>query len=88
MITITHSVVILSILSSVVAWIVIIWFLWKQFCHGGHRGRVSDFNWNSSENLVMASVEEENNVLQIWQMSETIYLDSYENNMGGSVKKE
>ena len=39
--------------------------------HGGHRSKVTDLSWNQKENLVVASVEEDN-VLQVWQM--VIYL--------------
>lgn len=35
--------------------------------HGGHRAKVTDLSWNQKENLVIASVEEDN-VLQVWQM--------------------
>lgn len=35
--------------------------------HGGHRAKVNDISWNQKENLIMASVEE-NNILQVWQM--------------------
>jgi len=42
------------------------------FIHGGHRAQVSDFSWNQNDNLVLASVEE-NNILQVWQMASNIY---------------
>mmetsp|Transcript_28359 Transcript_28359/g.28652 ORF Transcript_28359/g.28652 Transcript_28359/m.28652 type:complete len:448 (-) Transcript_28359:199-1542(-) len=42
------------------------------FVHGGHTAKVSDFSWNAQENWVVASVAEDN-VLQIWQMSNNIY---------------
>lgn len=38
------------------------------FLHGGHTAKVSDFSWNSNDELVIASVAEDN-VLQVWQMS-------------------
>uniref|UniRef100_A0A7N0T0E5 Histone-binding protein RBBP4-like N-terminal domain-containing protein n=1 Tax=Kalanchoe fedtschenkoi TaxID=63787 RepID=A0A7N0T0E5_KALFE len=44
------------------------------FIHGGHTSKVSDFSWNPDEDWVMASVAEDN-ILQIWQMAEHIYLD-------------
>ncbi|KRX11252.1 WD40-repeat-containing domain [Pseudocohnilembus persalinus] len=44
------------------------------FIHGGHRSKVNDFSWNQKDNLVCASVEE-NNILQIWQMAQNIYDD-------------
>ena len=43
-------------------------FIYVQFIHGGHRAKVPDFSWNVNEPMLMASVEEENNILQIWQM--------------------
>lgn len=30
------------------------------FMHGGHRTKVNDFSWNQNENMVFASVEENN----------------------------
>lgn len=45
------------------------------FVHGGHRARVNDISWNLKERLVIASVEEQNNILQIWQMAQNIYDD-------------
>lgn len=44
------------------------------FVHGGHSAKVSDFSWNLHDNWVMASVAEDN-ILQVWQMAETIYND-------------
>ena len=38
------------------------------FTHGGHRAKVPDISWSPNDNLVIASVEEENNILQVWQM--------------------
>jgi len=45
------------------------------FVHGGHRGRVCDFSWNYNGNMFIASTEDENNVVQIWQMARHIYMD-------------
>lgn len=42
------------------------------FMHGGHTAKVSDFTWSETEHWVIASVAEDN-VLQVWQMEETIY---------------
>eukprot|EP00252_Welwitschia_mirabilis_P023960 TRINITY_DN6926_c0_g1_i1.p1 TRINITY_DN6926_c0_g1~~TRINITY_DN6926_c0_g1_i1.p1 ORF type:complete len:429 (+),score=97.16 TRINITY_DN6926_c0_g1_i1:23-1309(+) len=42
------------------------------FIHGGHTDKVSDFSWNPNDDRVIASVAEDN-VLQIWQFSETSY---------------
>ena len=44
------------------------------FVHGGHTSKISEACWNPSEPWVMASVADDN-VLQIWQMAENIYLD-------------
>jgi histone-binding protein RBBP4 len=38
------------------------------FIHGGHTSKVSDFSWNPNDELVIASVAEDN-ILQVWQMS-------------------
>ncbi|KAL3132860.1 Chromatin assembly complex, subunit 3 [Trebouxia sp. C0009 RCD-2024] len=46
------------------------------FIHGGHTSKVSDFAWNPSDDWVIASVAEDN-ILQIWQMSEHIYEDEW-----------
>ena len=42
------------------------------FIHGGHTAKVSDFSWSETEDWVLASVAEDN-VVQVWQMSEQIY---------------
>lgn len=47
------------------------------FIHGGHTDKVSEFSWNPSDEWVVASVAD-NNVLQVWQMAETIYSDDAE----------
>jgi len=44
------------------------------FVHGGHRAVVPDFNWNRKDPNVVASVEEDNNTLQIWQMRKETYV--------------
>lgn len=44
------------------------------FIHGGHTGKISDFNWNHNDDWVIASVAEDN-ILQVWQMAENIYDD-------------
>ena len=43
------------------------------FVHGGHTGRVADFSWSRDDSWTIASVADDN-VLQIWQMAESIYL--------------
>lgn len=45
------------------------------FIHGGHTAKISDFSWNSKDEWVMASVAEDN-ILQIWQMAESIWADN------------
>lgn len=47
--------------------------------HGGHRGKVCDFNWNPNnvEDLLIASTEEETNNIHIWSMAKYIYEDYY-----------
>lgn len=47
------------------------------FIHGGHTSKISDFAWNANDDWVVASVAEDN-ILQIWQMSESIYADPEE----------
>lgn len=42
------------------------------FIHGGHTAKVFDFSWNADDAWYLASVAEDN-VLQIWQMAESIY---------------
>ena len=44
------------------------------FIHGGHTDKISDIAWNASEEMVCATVSEDN-ILQIWQMAENIYND-------------
>lgn len=45
------------------------------FIHGGHTSKISDFSFNLNDPWIIASVSEDN-ILQIWQMSENIYQDS------------
>ncbi|KAL9657486.1 hypothetical protein ABK040_016752 [Willaertia magna] len=49
------------------------------FIHGGHTAKISDFSWNPNEgdDWMIASVAEDN-ILQIWQPSDSIYLDTLE----------
>lgn len=44
-----------------------------MFIHGGHRGKVPDVSWNLNTEFMLSSVEEENNIVQVWQMSSNIY---------------
>ncbi len=43
-----------------------------MFVHGGHTAKISDFSFNEQDDWVVASVAEDN-ILQIWQMSSSIY---------------
>ena len=42
------------------------------FIHGGHTSIISDFAWNPNEDLTLASVAEDN-ILQVWQISNSIF---------------
>ncbi len=44
------------------------------FVHGGHTAKISELSWNPTQKWVMASVAEDN-ILQIWEMAESIYCD-------------
>lgn len=44
------------------------------FVHGGHTDKISELSWNPSEKWAIASVSEDN-ILQIWEMAESIYCD-------------
>jgi hypothetical protein len=44
------------------------------FIHGGHTGRVNDFAWTHDDSFTVASVADDN-ILQVWQVAETIYAD-------------
>jgi histone-binding protein RBBP4 len=37
------------------------------FIHGGHTAKIPDFSWNGNDDLVIASVAEDN-ILHVWQM--------------------
>jgi len=44
------------------------------FIHGGHTGSVSDFSFNKNDDWTIASVSDDN-LLQVWKMSEEIYAE-------------
>lgn len=44
------------------------------FIHGGHTAKISDFAYNGNDPWVVASVAEDN-ILQIWQMAESIWAE-------------
>ncbi|KAL0912729.1 hypothetical protein M5K25_018721 [Dendrobium thyrsiflorum] len=54
------------------------------FVHGGHTAKISEFSWNPEEPWVLASVAEDN-ILQVWQMAESIYRDGYDNESDGDA---
>ncbi|KAL5714650.1 hypothetical protein ACHQM5_016581 [Ranunculus cassubicifolius] len=45
------------------------------FSHGGHTDKISDFSWSPDNSWVISSVSDDN-MLQIWQMAESIYTDA------------
>ncbi|KAJ8499151.1 hypothetical protein OPV22_009703 [Ensete ventricosum] len=47
------------------------------FVHGGHTAKISEFSWNPEIPWVIASAAEDN-ILQVWQMAESIYRDYYD----------
>jgi histone-binding protein RBBP4 len=49
------------------------------FVHGGHSAKVSDFSWNLNDPWTIGSVSEDN-ILQVWQMTDNIF-----NNVEGDV---
>ncbi|KAI7858639.1 WD40-repeat-containing domain protein [Circinella umbellata] len=42
------------------------------FMHGGHTNKISDFGWNPVDPWMLASAAEDN-IVQVWQMANTIY---------------
>ena len=51
------------------------------FIHGGHTAKVADFSWNANDAWTVASVAEDN-ILQVWQMAESIYAEGEEEEDG------
>lgn len=45
------------------------------FAHGGHTAKVSDISWNLNDQLMIASVAEDN-ILQVWQMTHALFTPS------------
>jgi histone-binding protein RBBP4 len=45
------------------------------FVHGGMTSKVTDFSWNANNEWTIACVAEDN-VLQVWQMAEEIYMEA------------
>ncbi|XP_020272400.1 LOW QUALITY PROTEIN: WD-40 repeat-containing protein MSI3-like, partial [Asparagus officinalis] len=54
------------------------------FVHGGHTSKISEFSWNPNEPWVIASVAEDN-ILQVWQVAESIYRDDYSLETDGDI---
>ncbi|XP_020582018.1 histone-binding protein MSI1-like [Phalaenopsis equestris] len=54
------------------------------FVHGGHTAKISEFSWNPEEPWVIASVAEDN-ILQVWQVAESIYRNFYDNESDGEA---
>ncbi|KAJ3439738.1 wd40 repeat family [Anaeramoeba flamelloides] len=46
------------------------------FIHGGHTSRISDFSWSQNEPWVLSSTADDN-IIQVWQMAESIYNDDF-----------
>lgn len=44
----------------------------RQFIHGGHTAKISDFSWNPNEPWVICSVSEDN-IMQVWQMVRALW---------------
>lgn len=44
------------------------------FSHGGHTANISEFSWNPNVPWLVSSVAEDN-ILQAWQVAESIYGD-------------
>lgn len=57
------------------------------FLHGGHTSKVSDFSWNSNDHWTVASMSEDN-VLQVWNMSEEIYAAEEEEEMSSGAGED
>ncbi|XP_058090798.1 histone-binding protein MSI1-like [Magnolia sinica] len=53
------------------------------FVHGGHTAKISEFSWNRNEPWLISSVAEDN-ILQVWQMAESIYRDDLDVGTEGS----
>eukprot|EP01091_Cochliopodium_minus_P020486 TRINITY_DN8982_c0_g1_i1.p1 TRINITY_DN8982_c0_g1~~TRINITY_DN8982_c0_g1_i1.p1 ORF type:complete len:419 (+),score=125.98 TRINITY_DN8982_c0_g1_i1:455-1711(+) len=57
------------------------------FIHGGHTSKVSDFAWSPNQDWVVSSVSEDN-IIEVWQMAENIYLDDDDDDMVTTKDKE
>jgi histone-binding protein RBBP4 len=42
------------------------------FTHGGHTAKINDMSWNKNDELLCASVAE-NNIIHLWEMNNEIY---------------
>ncbi|CAD8097626.1 unnamed protein product [Paramecium primaurelia] len=43
------------------------------FYHGGHRSKVNDLSWNVNHKHLLASVEQDKNILQIWKIQPQLW---------------
>jgi histone-binding protein RBBP4 len=58
-----------------------------MFVHGGHTNKISEFSWNSNDPWYVASVAEDN-ILQVWNMAESIYTAQEEDEEGDAVNDD
>ncbi|CAD8088698.1 unnamed protein product [Paramecium primaurelia] len=45
------------------------------FYHGGHRSKVNDLSWNPNHKNLIASVEADKNMLQVWKIQPQLWMD-------------
>jgi len=57
------------------------------FIHGGHTSKVSDFSFNARDEWAVMSVSEDN-IMQMWQMAESIYAEGDEEDEGEEADDE
>ena len=53
--------------------------------HGGHRAKIPDFSWNPNGEFTLASIEEDNNMLQVWSMAKHLLQPGEARAPGGGV---
>jgi len=57
------------------------------FVNISHTAKVSDFSWNSNMEWTVASVAEDN-VLQVWNMAEEVYVQDDEEEMSSGAGED
>ena len=57
------------------------------FAHGGHTDKISDFNWNDSDDMVIASVSEDN-MLMIWKVADGLFDDEGDSVSDGDLEDD